>query len=180
MRVGVLGPLEVQAEDGRRVDVGGPRVRALLVRLALDPNRLVAVDSLVDGLWGDAPPGGAVNALQSLVSRLRHALPSGGALVESGAGGYRLAVAPEAVDAYRFERLAADGRRKLNAGNPELAVGPLREALALWRGPGRGRPAAAPVTAAPAGRGAVMRVDPTPDRGGAGRPRAPHPPPPRP
>src|SRR5262245_42315682 len=35
MRVGILGPLEVVA-DGEIVEVGGARLRALLIRLALD------------------------------------------------------------------------------------------------------------------------------------------------
>ena len=42
---------------------------------------------------------------------------------------------PDAVDAHRFERLAAAGTAALRAGDPERAAATLRDALALWRGP---------------------------------------------
>ncbi|NBH04993.1 helix-turn-helix domain-containing protein, partial [Amycolatopsis sp. SID8362] len=107
MRVALLGPLRAAEDDGTPIDIGGARLRMLLARLALDAGRAVPADALVDGLWGGEPPSDAANALQSLVSRLRKALP---VAVESGPGGYRLAVAREDVDAERFERLAAEGR----------------------------------------------------------------------
>jgi predicted ATPase len=55
--------------------------------------------------------------------------------VETDSTGYRLAVAPESVDAVRFERLAADGRRLMTDGDQSAAASKLGEALALWRGP---------------------------------------------
>ncbi|MFD0821815.1 winged helix-turn-helix domain-containing protein [Micromonospora zhanjiangensis] len=79
MRVGILGPLEVRDGD-RVVEVGGARLRALLIRLALDPGRSVGVDALAEALWGDAPPADTPNAVQSLVSRLRRAVPGLGVL----------------------------------------------------------------------------------------------------
>ncbi len=42
---------------------------------------------------------------------------------------------PDAVDAQRFEALAAAGAAALRAGDPTRAAATLREALALWRGP---------------------------------------------
>ena len=39
VRIGILGPLEVRDEAGQLVRLGGPRLRALLIRLALDPGR---------------------------------------------------------------------------------------------------------------------------------------------
>ncbi|MBM7785081.1 BTAD domain-containing putative transcriptional regulator [Tenggerimyces flavus] len=106
MRIDVLGPLAVRDEEGRPVEVGGTRLRALLVLLALQPGRLVTTEALIDGLWGDDPPGGATNALQSLVSRLRRA----GIPVESKPAGYLLPIMPDDVDACRFEALVAAGR----------------------------------------------------------------------
>ncbi|MGV1003997.1 MAG: hypothetical protein ACOYEV_04345 [Candidatus Nanopelagicales bacterium] len=51
MQVRVLGPLEVS--DGQRpVAIRGERLRALLIRLALDAGRLVSVAALSDALWG--------------------------------------------------------------------------------------------------------------------------------
>ncbi len=54
-------------------------------------------------------------------------------IVELASGGYRPAVAPEAVDAQRFELLVAEGRRALASGDPHLAADRLRVGLALWR-----------------------------------------------
>jgi predicted ATPase/DNA-binding SARP family transcriptional activator len=156
VRVAMLGPLVVRSGDGRPVEVGGARLRALLVRLALDPGRPVSVDALVDGLWGASPPAGAVNALQSLVSRLRRALPpdgpTGAAPVGSEPAGYRLDLDRDQVDAHRFERLALQGRAALEAGAPDLAAAVLQEALALWRGPALADALDAPFAAAPAAR----------------------------
>ncbi|WP_432829898.1 ATP-binding protein [Dactylosporangium sp. CA-092794] len=136
MRIGLLGPLTVEV-GGRPVEVGGARLRALLVRLALEPGRFVPVDRLADALWppgGPAAPADPANAVQSLVSRLRKAL-GGHPALESGPGGYRLDLRPDDVDAGRFERLVAEGRRALRSGDPPGAVRSLRAALDLWRGP---------------------------------------------
>ena len=78
VRVGVLGPLEVTDAAGRPVHVGGQRVRALLILLALDAGRVVSARSLIERLWPDERPADAANALQSLVSRLRVALRQAG------------------------------------------------------------------------------------------------------
>ncbi|HEU5031465.1 MAG TPA: BTAD domain-containing putative transcriptional regulator [Spirillospora sp.] len=129
MRIGILGPLEVQA-DGAPVEVGGARLRALLTLLALDPGALLPAARIIDALWEDAVPRGAPNALQSLVSRLRAAI--GRAAVESRSGAYRLVLPRESVDAHAFEARVADARR---AGGPAARSAGLREALALWRGP---------------------------------------------
>ncbi|MBL1065383.1 BTAD domain-containing putative transcriptional regulator [Streptomyces sp. 7-21] len=157
MRIGVLGPLAVTAKDGRRTEIGGPRVRALLIRLALDAGRPVPAEALAAGLWGDAAPAGQANALQSLVSRLRRALPDAG-LVRSVAGGYTLAVPRDAVDALRFEDAAAQARRALAASDAPAAARLLREALQLWRGPALADAGDAPFAAAPARRLAELRL----------------------
>ncbi|MBC9717054.1 AfsR/SARP family transcriptional regulator [Streptomyces sp. TRM66268-LWL] len=133
MKVDLLGPVQAEGEAGP-VDIGGPRVRMLLARLALEGGRPVSTDALVDGLWGEEPPADAANALQALVSRLRRAL-RGHAAVESAGGGYRLGVQEADVDVHRFEQLAAAGRRALAARRDADAAGSLRTALALWRGP---------------------------------------------
>ena len=135
MRFRILGPTQVVLADGREVPVGGPRLRALLALLLLDAGRVVSAERLIDGLYGEHPPRGAANALQSQVSRLRQALPAGHDPVEFHPAGYRLAVDPDDVDAYRFERLAEAGRRALVDGDWPRAAAVLREALELWRGP---------------------------------------------
>ncbi|WP_433390067.1 BTAD domain-containing putative transcriptional regulator [Micromonospora sp. KLBMP9576] len=134
MRFCVLGPTQVLLADGREIPVGGPRLRALLALLLLDAGRVVSPDRLIDGLYGEHPPRAAANALQSQVSRLRQALPAEHT-VEFHPAGYRLAVDPADVDAYRFEALAEAGRHALASGDWPRATALLREALALWRGP---------------------------------------------
>ncbi|WP_169984345.1 BTAD domain-containing putative transcriptional regulator [Microbispora sp. H10836] len=128
MRVGLLGPFEVRNGDGAVVEVPGIRLRALLAALALEPGRIVTRARLVDWIWGRRPPADEVNALQALVSRLRKVLPDG--VIEADSGGYRLAVAPDAVDVCRFERLVGQARTAEPAARADL----LRSALALWRG----------------------------------------------
>jgi predicted ATPase/DNA-binding SARP family transcriptional activator len=133
MRIGILGSLAVRADDGAPVAVAGPRPRALLALLALNANRIVGVDTIVSGQYGDDPPAGAAAAVHTHVSRLRRGLPDDTVVFDGG--GYRLAVDPDDVDAHRFERLARDGRRLLTAGAHDKAVIVLREAVELWRGP---------------------------------------------
>ena len=125
-----------QASRGDAVlPVPGARLRSLLVRLALAGGRVVQPGVLVDAIWGEKPPSGPVPALQTLVTRLRRALTPPGAapgVVVRVAGGYRLAVDAADVDALRFEQLAAAGRDRLRAGDPEAADAALADAVALW------------------------------------------------
>ncbi|WP_067821120.1 AfsR/SARP family transcriptional regulator [Actinomadura kijaniata] len=133
MRIALLGPVQVFADDASPLPVGGARLRMLLARLALEGGRPVPADALVDGLWDEEPPADAANALQALVSRLRRALRGAGT-VEGAGGGYRLSVRDTDVDAHRFEELAAQGGRELAAGRAEQASSVLGAALGLWRG----------------------------------------------
>ncbi|MCT4353801.1 winged helix-turn-helix domain-containing protein [Streptomyces sp. Je 1-79] len=153
MKIVLLGPVGATADDASPVDIGGVRLRMLLARLALEGGRPVSVDALVDGVWGADAPAEAGNALQALVSRLRKAL-RGVATLESVAGGYRLSVRDEDVDAHRFEESAARGRRELAAGHLDEAASRLGAALALWRGP-----ALVDVLDAPFARAAATRLD---------------------
>ena len=135
MRIGLLGAFEARDDAGQPVQIPGTRLRTLLARLALDAGRLVTAQSLVDAIWGERPPAGAANALHSLVSRLRRALPPGdGTRVESLPAGYRLSAAGEATDVAEFERLAAEGRACRDGGDADTAAGRFAGALALRRG----------------------------------------------
>ncbi|WP_439385473.1 BTAD domain-containing putative transcriptional regulator [Amycolatopsis lexingtonensis] len=158
MRFGVLGAVAAWAPDGTQVAVGGPRSRTLLALLALDAGRFVPADRLIDGVYGENPPDGAANALQSQVSRLRTAVKEL-APVEFTAAGYRLAVAPDEVDVHAFERLAREGRALLKNGEAARAAELLGDALALWRGPAFSDLADAPFAAAQAARLEELRAD---------------------
>jgi len=157
----VLGPLEVRADAGEPVEVGGTRLRTLLILLALEPGRVVTTSRLIDGVWADERPAGAANALQALVSRLRRAVPD--IVVESRPAGYRLVTAGDEVDARRFERLAAAGRSRLRE-DPAGAAATLREALGLWRGPALADVAGAEFARARAARLTELRLTATEDR----------------
>jgi DNA-binding SARP family transcriptional activator len=132
MELRVLGPLEAN-EGAVPVALGGRKPRALLARLALDANRTVAVQRLIDDLWGDSVPGSAAKMVQIYVSQLRKVLPEG--VLRTRPPGYVVELEPEAVDATRFRALHREGREALAAGDPRTAAARLRQALALWRGP---------------------------------------------
>ncbi|MEU6623196.1 BTAD domain-containing putative transcriptional regulator [Streptomyces litmocidini] len=132
MFFGILGETRAWYGDGTEVPLGGPARRSLLALLLIRPGEVVSTDRLADAV----DPDGAVSAhaVQSQMSRLRKALGSGAVIEQAGAG-YRILVAPDDVDAGRFERLAQAGRAALRAGDAAGALPPLREALGLWRGP---------------------------------------------
>jgi YVTN family beta-propeller protein len=128
----ILGPLDV-LDDDRSVELGGARQRAVLAVLLLHRGETVAVDRIVDLIWGERPPATAIKTVQVYVSHLRRALRKD--VVVSSRGGYALAVDAERVDATRFERLVDEGRAALAGNDPARAAVLLRSALELWRGP---------------------------------------------
>jgi DNA-binding SARP family transcriptional activator len=117
MEFRVLGPLEVLA-DGRALDFGGLKQRALLAALLMEANRIVSSDRLIEALWEDEPPETAKKALQVYVSQLRKLL--GRERLQTKAPGYLLRVEEEELDLHRFEHLRRQGRNG--------------EALSLFRG----------------------------------------------
>jgi DNA-binding SARP family transcriptional activator/basic membrane lipoprotein Med (substrate-binding protein (PBP1-ABC) superfamily) len=140
MEFRLLGPLEVVAEDGRPISLGGSRARALLALLLLHRNETLALDRIVDELWADAPPKTAGQAVRVYVSQLRKALEpdrseTAPRILVTRGNGYVLCVDPDAVDVDRFDALRIEGRRLLGTGGATRAADVLDEALALWRGP---------------------------------------------
>lgn len=131
LAIDVLGPLAVRRAGGP-VTVGGPRPRALLVRLVV-AGELVATDRLVEDLWAGDPPRSAVNTLQTYVSTLRRALGDlDQSIVVREGPGYRIALDDVDVDAERFATLTAAARTRID---PAERLRDLDEALGLWRGP---------------------------------------------
>jgi DNA-binding SARP family transcriptional activator len=136
LEIRVLGPVEV-AWDGRTIDIGGVKARALVARLLVDRQLIVSVDRLVDSLWDDHDGDGAEIALRSTISRVRKRLRDAGApdsLIVTRAPGYALDVAAEMTDVSRFENLVAEGRQQLARRRPSEATRLLVEAQELWRG----------------------------------------------
>ena len=136
----VLGPFEVVA-GGQSLALGSPKQRALLAALVISANRVVAVDHLIEELWGDEAPARAMASLQAYISRLRRLLQPTGPnrsrsdVLVTQPPGYLLRVDPAAIDAVRFERAAVEGMRLLGEGRAPAAVASLDAAHALWRGP---------------------------------------------
>jgi DNA-binding SARP family transcriptional activator len=137
VRYAILGPVELR--DGGRVVVGGPRQVALLALLLVNANRALSNDRLIDTLWGDLGPAGALKRLQAAILRLRRVLDPEAVHDESVlrrvAGGYLLAVGPGELDAEVFQARVRDGRRALEAGEARRAREVLVKALGMWRGP---------------------------------------------
>ncbi|WP_460717235.1 AfsR/SARP family transcriptional regulator [Nocardia heshunensis] len=119
------------ATDDVEIPIGGPRVRALLALLTLEAGRPVPVARLIDRIWDENLPVDAVNALQTLVKRLRTRLPDRVIRHDSG---YSLTLDPEAADVHRFTTALAEGRALLAAGHAERAAERLDAALGEWRG----------------------------------------------
>jgi predicted ATPase/DNA-binding SARP family transcriptional activator len=133
VEVDLLGPLQVCSDAGEVVPLGSAKLRTLLALLALHPGQVVSADRLVEGLWGEHPPAGTANALQSLVAKLRRALGPD-EVVRTARPGYVLDVPADAVDTGRFDLLVDRGRKAVADGNPSDAAAAFRGALALWRG----------------------------------------------
>jgi len=136
MEFRVLGALEA-GSGGTVVELGPPKQRALLAILLLHVGEIVPVERLIDLLWGEDPPRTAGHSIQIYVSDLRKALEplAGRRLIHRRQPGYQLDAPPESVDARRFETLVRTGSAQLAAGERDEAIGTLRAALELWRGP---------------------------------------------
>jgi DNA-binding SARP family transcriptional activator len=134
LEIGLLGEFTA-THDGTPLDLGGPRQRAVLAMLVIGRGRLVSAEQLVDDLWTDDRPANEFASLQSYVSHLRRRLePHAAARSRSGvivrqAHGYAVRLAPDAVDAWRFEQLLTDAGTDAGQAVPRLTA-----ALALWRG----------------------------------------------
>jgi DNA-binding SARP family transcriptional activator len=161
----ILGPLEI-AHGSEVVHLRAAKERAILAMLLVSGNRVVTIDQLIDGLWGDSPPASADVSTRVHVSRLRKTLAGLGApdRIVTRAPGYLIQVKPDELDAARFERLVALGRQQLNRGETADAAATLAEALSLWRGPALADLASAPFAAGEAARLEEARLSALEDR----------------
>jgi len=117
----LLGPVAVDAPDGP-VDVGPARQRTVLAALLVDAGHLVPIDTVVNRVWGPAPPDRSRQTLHVYIARLRQALGPSVRLV-GRSGAYPLDLEPDRVDLHRFRALAN-----------QADVTMLRQALDLWHG----------------------------------------------
>ncbi|MEN3536091.1 BTAD domain-containing putative transcriptional regulator [Microbispora sp. ZYX-F-249] len=140
MEFRVLGPVVVLGDGGTPLDIGPSQQRAVLALCVLAAPRPVSTARIVDALWEQEPPPGAVNTVQAYVSKLRRVLEPGRvrrakpSVLVSRPGGYAVELPPESFDLGRAQAAVAAGRRLLEAGDHAGAAGRLRLALAEWRG----------------------------------------------
>jgi DNA-binding SARP family transcriptional activator/pimeloyl-ACP methyl ester carboxylesterase len=132
MQVRLLGPIEIDADDGGSIVLSAAKERSLVAALALAGGATVSTDSLIAALWGDDPPNAARKTLQTYVWNLRRVL--GAECVVTEPIGYRLRIDPASVDVYRFRTLVREGDDALRVGQFEHARTTLGAAHALWRG----------------------------------------------
>ncbi|MEU6711960.1 BTAD domain-containing putative transcriptional regulator [Nonomuraea sp. NPDC046802] len=135
----VLGPLAVHDRQGAELTPTPPKVREVLALLLLRNRTLVLTSELIDELWPDSPPVSALSTLQTYIYKLRNILSDGygerSTVLRTRPHGYMLAVPPESIDSYHFDRLTTAGNAALADGDPGTAADLLTQALSLWRGP---------------------------------------------
>jgi len=134
LEFGLLGPLLVRRGETVMTIPAGKQ-RALLAALLLNNGRVVPVDELAEVLWDAAPPRSARASLHNYVKRLRKMLGDADhRLISTHPHGYRVDVAPDALDVSRFARLTEAARADARTGSWAASAQRLGQALSLWRG----------------------------------------------
>jgi len=141
----LLGTVELRGTDGAVVDPGPAKRRTVLAALLVDAGRWVAVETLVDRVWGQDLPAQVRPTLYAHIARIRRMLAGTAAPVDAGTdgcaagprlrrgpGGYLLDVPSGRVDVHRFRQLVEQARGAECTDAERVAM--LREALGLWRG----------------------------------------------
>ena len=123
----------ITSDEGEFVDIRGRKIRILVAMLLCRANQPVAIESLIDALWGLAPTKQARASLRVYVHHLRQAI--GDSRIGRRSEGYELLVRPDELDVDQFRKLAAAGRDAMAHQDPVGASTAFRAALALWRGP---------------------------------------------
>ncbi|WP_433793705.1 BTAD domain-containing putative transcriptional regulator [Actinoplanes sp. CA-252034] len=139
LRFEILGSIRA-FRDGRQLDLGPAKQRAVLAVLLLNPGRPVPTHRIVDAVWGDDPPENGTNVVQKYVAGLRRVLDpdrsprTPGELLALTDGGYVLRVG--SLDAEDFRNGVARAAAEHRSGHVEEAARIARAALDLWYGEG--------------------------------------------
>ena len=147
----LLGPLEISS-GCREHDLGGSRQRVVLAMLALNANRVVPVEQLIDAVWNTAPPTTARAQIQICVSALRKIFTDAGVAlsIRTRSPGYQLEAPPTDLDTEQFAALVATARAHVGAGrNSEAVADPAQRARDCGAGPRSPACAATSSAAAP-------------------------------
>ncbi len=133
--IAILGPLTLSVQGRHLAGLPGQE-RAVLCLLALHLGRPVTVDELAEVLWQGHLPKVPRKSVQVLVYRMRRRIEAWageplGAFIDTDGEAYRLAVAPDHLDAARYERAITKARA---SREPDRSLAGFEEAFALWRG----------------------------------------------
>lgn len=130
----LLGPLEVK-HDGEPLSFS-PRQRIVLSMLLVEPNRVVAVERLVDAVWDTTPPSTAKEQIRICVSSIRKKLIAEGLpnTIVTRPPGYFITCTQGNLDLLAFESLVSSGRADAVRHRYAEAAEAFSRALALWRG----------------------------------------------
>ncbi|WP_328902120.1 AfsR/SARP family transcriptional regulator [Streptomyces sp. NBC_00441] len=142
MEIRMLGQLSARTERASFAPTAG-KPRQILAMLAMCPNQVVPVGTLMDELWGTRVTRSSQTTLQTYIVQLRRLLAEAlgdGAqdpkdVLVTRQGGYLLQVPRSAVDVQVFEDLAAQGRAAFGRGDNARAAELLGRAVGMWRGP---------------------------------------------
>jgi DNA-binding SARP family transcriptional activator/DNA-binding XRE family transcriptional regulator len=135
----VLGPLEAW-RDGAPLPLGPPARRAVLGMLLLEPDVVVRRDTVIDVLWGEAPPRTAVGLVQAHVSRLRSVLEprqrgiGDDGMIKAVSSGYKLSLPARELDLLVFRDLAGQAAAARASGDDMTACELYEQAIAIRRG----------------------------------------------
>ncbi|GAB3996771.1 hypothetical protein GCM10029992_17790 [Glycomyces albus] len=132
LEIKVLGPMEV-SRSGERLLLRASLQRRLLAALLSGSGRPVTVGALLEAVWSDPAPDTARRSLMVHMHRLRRSLGDPTRIVHQ-AGGYRIRVTADELDAKAFDELSAAARRARAEGALERSVDQFNAAAGLWRG----------------------------------------------
>jgi DNA-binding SARP family transcriptional activator len=129
LRFQILGPT-IATRDGRELDLGSPKQRAMLVALLLESGRVVPLPRLLNLIWSDPPASATANA-RTYAYGLRKVL---GPVLHTRSGGYILDVPATDADLGQFSAELAAARLARSEGEPAVAERHYEKALGMWRG----------------------------------------------
>jgi DNA-binding SARP family transcriptional activator len=137
LRFEILGPVRAWHKD-TELDLGSPQQHAVLAILLLAAGRQVAVDILIDAIWGQAPPRSALGTVRTYISRLRRCLDPvtgerGADVLRSVGSGYIFQTGAT-VDLELFTAQVQQAQLTRDQGDLTLATEQFGQALELWRG----------------------------------------------
>ncbi len=143
MQIHVLGPMTVFDDESEPI-VLAPKPRRILALLAVNADRAISVNALVQELWGSNPPRTATATIQTYIGHVRRTLAEAlkksateiaeEILITEGSS-YVLSSSRVGLDIKEYEILAEAGSVAVQRGEFVQGSDLLHQAVALWRGP---------------------------------------------